>query len=66
MTAAREVLEETGIEAEFIGILCYRHYHGFRYGTSDFYHACLLKATTTEIKRCDAEIQECRWMKVRI
>ncbi|XP_067930010.1 uncharacterized protein [Watersipora subatra] len=64
VTARREVLEETGVESEFVGVLCYRHFHAFRYGCSDTYQACLLRATSSEIRKCDQEILEARWMKV--
>ena len=33
----REVHEETGIEAEFQRLVCFRHWHGYRYGKSDIY-----------------------------
>ena len=33
----REVLEETGVRAEFQSIACFRHWHGYRYGKSDIY-----------------------------
>ena len=65
-TARREVLEETGIDSEFIGVLCMRHLHGFRYNCSDFYYVCLMKALNTDIKKCDQELQECTWMDVCI
>ena len=34
----REVFEETGIEAEFQALTCFRHWHGYRYGKSDIYY----------------------------
>jgi len=64
VTARREVLEETGIDSEFQGVICFRQQHNFRYGCSDFYFICLMKALTTEIKKCDQEIAECQWMDV--
>ena len=63
-TAKREVFEETGIHCEFVGVLACRHLHNFRYGNSDFYYACLMKATTTEIKRCTQEIVDAQWLTV--
>lgn len=64
MTAEREVFEETGIRSKFVGVLCFRHQHKFRYNCSDFYHVCLMKALTTDITKCENEILDCRWMKV--
>uniref|UniRef100_A0A0B7AR21 Nudix hydrolase domain-containing protein n=1 Tax=Arion vulgaris TaxID=1028688 RepID=A0A0B7AR21_9EUPU len=61
-TAIREVLEETGVETEFVCVIGYRHMHNYRHGCSDFYHVCLLKPLTTEIRPCPLEIAECKWM----
>lgn len=64
VTAMREVVEETGIEAEFVSVLGFRHQHNFRFGCSDWYFICLMKALTTEIKHCPQEIAECKWISV--
>ncbi|XP_022106616.1 nucleoside diphosphate-linked moiety X motif 6-like [Acanthaster planci] len=61
-TAKREVLEETGIKAEFVSILSFRHQHKYRFGLSDIYFVCHMKALTTEITACPQEIEECKWM----
>lgn len=61
-TARREVLEETGVECEFVTLLCLRHMHGYRYGCSDVYAVCLMRATSTAIRRCQFEITDCAWM----
>ncbi|XP_062583042.1 nucleoside diphosphate-linked moiety X motif 6-like [Saccostrea cucullata] len=63
-TSRREVLEETGIQAEFVSVLGFRHQHNFRFGCSDWYFVCLMKAVTTEIKHCPQEIAECKWISV--
>ncbi|KAF6019981.1 hypothetical protein EB796_021723 [Bugula neritina] len=63
-TAQREVFEETGIKSKFLGILAFRHMHGFRYGCSDFYFSCLMKAESNVIKKCDQEISKCAWIKL--
>ena len=55
----REVFEETGIEAEFQALACFRHWHGYRYGKSDIYFVCRLKALTEQIKMGEKEIEEC-------
>lgn len=60
--AVREVREETGVESEFVSILCFRHQHGYRHGLSDFYFICLLRPTSETIKKCDQEIHDARWM----
>lgn len=61
----REVFEETGIEAEFQSLACFRHWHGYRYGKSDIYFVCRLRALTEQIKMGEKEIEECLWMPVK-
>ena len=61
----REVLEETGIEARFEALTCFRHWHGYRYGKSDIYFVCRLRALTHAIRMGEQEIEECLWMPVR-
>lgn len=58
----REIREETGIEARFVSLACFRHWHGYRYGKSDIYFVCRLDALTTEIRYQTEEIEECFWM----
>ena len=60
----REVAEETGIRAEFQGVVCVRHRHQFRFGRSDFYIVCRLRPLTSALQRDPREIEECRWMPV--
>ncbi len=60
----REVREETGIETCFEGLVCFRHWHGYRFGTSDIYFVCRLAPLTHEICPQEAEIAECLWMPV--
>lgn len=64
VTSRREVLEETGVEAEFVSVLTFRHQHNFRYGCSDWYYICLMKAVGGAINPCPQEIAECRWMDI--
>ena len=59
------VKEETGVDTEFVGVVCFRHMHNFRYGCSDFYFVCHLRPLTREIKIDESEIADCRWMKVK-
>jgi 8-oxo-dGTP pyrophosphatase MutT (NUDIX family) len=60
----REVLEETGVETKFDGLVCFRHWHGYRYGKSDIYFVCRLSPLSSEITKQDDEIEECIWMPV--
>ena len=60
----REVIEETGVETEFDALVCFRHWHGYRFGKSDIYFVCRLRPLSTEISIQEAEIAECLWMPV--
>ena len=58
----REVEEETGVLASFDALVCFRHWHGYRYGKSDIYFVCRLKAQSEDITMQASEIEECFWM----
>ena len=60
----REVLEETGVETRFDALVCFRHWHGYRYGKSDIYFVCRLSPLSAEIKMQAEEIEECLWIPV--
>ena len=60
----REVFEETGVKAEFISLVCFRHWHGYRYGKSDIYFVCRLRPLTEEVTIQAEEISEALWMPV--
>lgn len=63
--AAREVFEETGVEAEFRSVLTMRHQHNLQFGNSDMYFICRLtpKASGAQnITRCTHEIADACWM----
>ena len=60
----REVLEETGVETRFEALVCFRHWHGYRYGKSDIYFVCRLRPLSAEIKMQAEEIEECLWLPV--
>ena len=60
----REVLEETGVEAKFEGVVCFRHWHGYRWGKSDIYFVCRLSPVSEAITMQQEEIEECLWMPV--
>ena len=62
--AIREVFEETGIETRFESLVCFRHWHGYRYGKSDIYFVARLAPENYEIKKQEEEIDECLWMPV--
>lgn len=62
----REVREETGVETEFLSLLCFRHMRSYRYGCSDIYFICLLKPVggAAVPQANQDEIHECKWMDV--
>eukprot|EP00117_Sycon_ciliatum_P037221 scpid72377/ scgid27881/ Nudix hydrolase 8 len=61
---AREVLEETGIQAEFITIVSMRHLPDYLHSRGDINIVCHLRAKTSAIKKCEHEIHACKWMKI--
>jgi 8-oxo-dGTP pyrophosphatase MutT (NUDIX family) len=61
----REILEETGIETEFDALVCFRHWHGYRYGKSDIYFVCRLHPKSHDVTMQLEEIEECLWMPVQ-
>ena len=61
----REVFEETGVRTEFDALVCFRHWHGYRYGKSDIYFVCRLRPLDERITIQEEEIAESRWMPVR-
>jgi 8-oxo-dGTP pyrophosphatase MutT (NUDIX family) len=60
----REVLEETGVQARFESLVCFRHWHGYRYGKSDIYFVCRLSPLSEMVTMQVEEIEECFWMPV--
>jgi len=60
----REVLEETGVNAKFESLVCFRHWHGYRYGKSDIYFVCRLSPLSQDVTMQAEEIEECFWMPV--
>ena len=60
----REVEEETGVKTEFEALVCFRHWHGYRYGKSDIYFVCRLRPLSEEISIQEEEIAESLWMPV--
>jgi ADP-ribose pyrophosphatase YjhB (NUDIX family) len=62
LAACREVLEETGIETEFVGLVGFRHAHNFQFGKSDLFFVCLMKPLTNNIAKQESEIADCDWI----
>ncbi len=62
--AVREVMEETGVETKFDSLVCFRHWHGYRYGRSDIYFVARLTPLSKAITKQDDEIDDCLWMPV--
>ncbi|XP_022249044.1 nucleoside diphosphate-linked moiety X motif 6-like isoform X1 [Limulus polyphemus] len=63
-TARREVLEETGIDTEFVSIVTLRHHHKHLFECSDLYVVCEMKPLSREISVCKHEISHCQWMDI--
>lgn len=61
----REVREETGILTRFESLVCFRHWHGYRFGKSDIYFVCRLSPLNHEIAIQAEEIEESLWMPVQ-
>jgi len=60
--AEREVMEETGVPCELVGVTSMRHTHGYRFGQSDIYVLVRMKATDSTITIDPQEIGAARWM----
>jgi 8-oxo-dGTP pyrophosphatase MutT (NUDIX family) len=60
----REVREETGVNAQFESLVCFRHWHGYRYGKSDIYFVCRLRPLSQDLTMQVEEIEELMWMPV--
>ncbi|WP_062267040.1 NUDIX hydrolase [Endozoicomonas arenosclerae] len=61
----REVLEETGIESDFESIVGITTKHPYRFGKSNMYIICRLKAVTDIISIQDKnEIEDARWTPI--
>jgi 8-oxo-dGTP pyrophosphatase MutT (NUDIX family) len=60
----REVLEETGVATRFEALVCFRHWHGYRYGKSDIYFVCRLAPLSEALTMQAEELEECLWMPV--
>src|SRR5699024_8984861 len=65
-TAIREVYDEPGLKCGFHSLLTFRHRHKGAFGCSDLYAVCLLLCETENCtqKKCDVEIEDCRWFEL--
>ncbi|KAK8403663.1 hypothetical protein O3P69_000036 [Scylla paramamosain] len=62
--AVREVKEETGIEAEFVSLVAFRHVHNAAFHCSDMYFIVHMRPITNQIVMCKKELSACEWMKI--
>ena len=60
----REVLEETGVKTRFEALVCFRHWHGYRYDKSDIYFVSRLFPLSKEITIQEEELEEALWVPV--
>ncbi|XP_045615353.2 uncharacterized protein [Procambarus clarkii] len=63
--AVREVKEETGVDAEFVSLVSFRHVHGASFNCSDIYFIVHLRPVTQRITMCQTELSACEWMKLQ-
>jgi len=63
--AIREVWEETGVKARYLGVLGFREQLNFRFGQGDLYFTCLMQADTEVINKCELEIFDAKWMPIK-
>ncbi|KAK1567747.1 hypothetical protein Q3G72_016145 [Acer saccharum] len=61
--AIREVKEETGVDTEFIEVLCFRQSHRSFFRKSDLFFVCMLRPSSFEIQKQDSEIEAAQWMR---
>lgn len=59
---AREVEEETGVQALAEGVLCIHHRHGFAHGLSDLYFTLRMKAQSSILGGSTSEARALTWM----
>ncbi|VDK57169.1 unnamed protein product [Cylicostephanus goldi] len=61
-TAAREVLEETGVTAVGKALLCFRQVQVSQFeNVGDIYFICLMDAVDLAIRPCPSETADCKW-----
>jgi len=62
--AAREVLEETGVQTKFESVIAFRHSHGFSFGVSDMFFILRMAPETFALQPQLSEIAEARWLPI--
>lgn len=62
--ALRELVEETGVEAEFVAVAAVREAHRGLHGKSNMYFVCVCKPLTQELIPQAGEIARAQWMPV--
>lgn len=62
--AVREVYEETGVRAEFQGLLSLRHHHRGQFGASNIYAVCRLRPLEFKLNIDESEIGDAAWIPV--
>jgi len=62
----RELMEETGIKCEYLGVLGFRQVVNcsWTFGKSDLFFICLLKPLNTDIVKQDSEIAHAGWLEI--
>lgn len=55
VAAEREVLEETGVKSNFVGILAMREQMDYKWGAADMYFGCVLRAFDENIQVQDTQ-----------
>merc|ERR1711935_525499 len=60
----REVWEETGVNAEFVGLIGIKENTNYKFDSSDLYLVGLMKNLDREIKMCPTEVSECEWRSI--
>ena len=64
--AIREVKEETGIHADFLGVMGIRETASYKYGASDLYFGAILFNKSTQIAIEDVrEVKQAQWVPLR-
>lgn len=62
--AVREVKEETGVDTEFVEVLCFRQSHQAFFTKSDLLFLCVLRPKSTLIKKQEVEIEAAEWIPI--
>ncbi|XP_024976903.1 nudix hydrolase 10-like isoform X2 [Cynara cardunculus var. scolymus] len=58
----REVVEETGIDTEFVEVLAFRQSHKAFFGKSDLFFVCMMRPLSFDIQIQELEIEAAQWM----